>query len=327
MNIFKKLFGTPDKPVANPTMQKAVSFGDQLQAAVLKDIPGDWTVFRSKQLLLEIPYPASWTLAEQKDSIIIRPSGSRTLPEGGNLMFSPGFTFMAGGGAKFSDDGLLDAYLANIGQGFQSFRSRESAKLTLNGVRTLALFFDFVRASGSWSCLLTIRAKGSSFWYLDVSGQTDDIASLRPQLVPVLANLRLHSSAADFETAARRTYAPPVEDSLPEGNSIGVLFEIEKCSDCSYGRVFERDFFGRLDMQRLIGTQVFVGDILPECRYYCIRVDGPTPVIRYIRDVFSKVTDIDALPPGAYRFMSGSNLQRAPLVPKQIRIDQAGRIV
>lgn len=74
--------------------------------------------------------------------------------------------------------------------GFVRFR-REAEKITLNGVRTLTVFFDFRRPSGTWSGLLTLRVKGNTMWYLDATGQPEDLASFRTQLIPVLANVRL----------------------------------------------------------------------------------------------------------------------------------------
>src|ERR1035437_9700930 len=239
---------TPQPPTALPDVkprQSATQFADQLRDAVLRDIPDDWRVFRSEKLLFEIPYPASWTCGldpkgdPRRINRVIVPAGARTLSESGNLIYSPAFTFKAGGGATLADNRLLDVFDGpDAGMGFQDYTVRESERTTLSGVRILARTFDFTRPSGPWRCLMTARVRGNNFWYFDVSGLPEDVESFRSQLVPVLANLRLYRSVEDFkaavpaksqspEVAPRETVTPPT---VPSSKPVLYLFFLRQGS-------------------------------------------------------------------------------------------------
>jgi len=234
--------------------QKQVCLADQLRTAVLNEVPVDWKVFRShnftrqqlasltargtSNLVLEclpfqILYPASWSI--QLDPLdkgqrawirrIFVPAGSRLISEGKDAANSPAFQLIATSSSASTEEGILDTWDGpDEGKGFQDYTVQESTRITLNGARMIARVFDFTRPSGRWRSLMTVRAGNGVFYYFDVSGLIDDVESLRSQLVPVLANVRLYKSLVSFVDACERASGP----SMPVGSDAAISRSTQK---------------------------------------------------------------------------------------------------
>lgn len=237
MNFLKRIFGggsrpsPPPRPGSVQTQLSAESAAEQrhhlsktslceaLRNARFSGLPSGWVAYRKKRLLVEIPYPQLWSLDERGESVVIRPSRSREVLEGGNVIFSPAFSFMAGQAHGQGDDLFLDQYWSLMqSRNIRSFTVKEVEKETINGTRTLAAIYDYQRDFGPCRVLLTLRVKGREFYYLDASGAVSDIESARPELVRVLANFRVYASNADFDALLRMSDGKEQVSPAVQGN-------------------------------------------------------------------------------------------------------------
>lgn len=297
---------------------------EALRSAISVEIPANWTAYAVEQLHLQIPHPAHWAIGVGEDWIMIRPSGGAAVFHNGQTFFNPGFTFRAGSGSN-RDEALLSEAERQWRTPPGGIRVASLGRSVLHGVDAIAVTYEEDRPTGPWMTLLTTRVRGHVFVEFSVEGSPDQLQRLAPDLLAVLANLRWHMSERSFADAQSREFARAVHDTLPEGSAVGVVFEIEASNDTQYGRAFEAELTSRIDMRRLAGCELRVGDILPDCKYYCIRIDGDPEHIAFIRTTLGSVDNCAALPPAPYRFMSGTNLVRAPLVRRGV-VDSSGVI-
>ncbi len=178
---------------SNTSQGSSPTFVDQLKSSASKGVPGGWAYYDGvlDGFGAQFRYPKEWHRAEQGNLTIFRPDLARMVDEAGKPMISPGLTFFTAKSDTLENDALLDAWLAQMGQNSQGFVQHESEKFTIDGVRTLAVHYDFQRASGTWSAYVTLRVKGRQSWYFDASGLKADLERLRPQLVTVLGLLHI----------------------------------------------------------------------------------------------------------------------------------------
>lgn len=304
--------------------QPQEQLAEAIRRAYFSTIPESWTAFRLSSLNLEVPYPASWAIGVAPEWVMIRPTGGTALVDSGNTYFNPGFTIRAHGAGN-TDELLLKELERSWKNGAHGAKVLDLERLSIGGTFVLAVRYQQSRPSGLWTTLLTSRVKRDAYVDVSVEGLPAVIDRMLPDLLPVLANVRWYESSDAFAEAGSRRYPDLIYDTLPEGNAIGVLFEINSANNVEYGDQFEAEFRNRLDMKKLRGAEIKVGDILPDCRYYCIRVDGSAEVIAYIRRSLGSVSNSAHLACPPYRFMSGTNLVRAPLVFKGI-VDTSGRV-
>ena len=104
-------------------------------------------------------------------------------------------------------------------------------------------------------------------------------------------------------------------------SSIGLCFDIEKIetlpdyeSSRNYA-LFAFDYFSkRTDIRKLKFSQLYWGDIMPSCKYFCLKIISPYPMAcQHIREVFGILPEADGLAPLDYRFLTGVSLDTQPL--------------
>jgi hypothetical protein len=111
-----------------------------------------------------------------------------------------------------------------------------------------------------------------------------------------------------------RKQVKSASDNDPGGVSVGILFSISAIKSGSYGSVVQEDFFRTVDAVRLEGCRISVGDIMPHCQFFCVKVDCPNPKVgKHIRAAFAGNCNARGLATPERRFMSGQPLRSQPL--------------
>lgn len=290
------------------------SLAGTLQRCSAAPIPDDWISFRSKQLLFEVWYPAGWA-ADTGAHLILRPTFAESVWEtGSHVLYTPAMTLLVGTGGEQDQEKLLSTFGKNISQNFSKFRLLSEERTPYRGCRGACYRFLFEKASTTWDAAMLCLPVFGKIFLFDASGRIGDVAKHREELEAVIASLRVFSNSSEFEAAAPSKVERPILDSCPESNVLGVLFSIAEINSGCYGKVVQDEFFRVVDSKQIAGTRISIGDILPECEFFCVKLETPKPsTSQYVRKVFGKACPAKALAPIKHRFMSGNSLEKQPL--------------
>ena len=99
-------------------------------------------------------------------------------------------------------------------------------------------------------------------------------------------------------------------------SDIGICFDIMVLEQDggNYAEKAFRTFISYTDSAKLRGARISRGDILPECRLYCIRVAATSPeTCGHVRKVFGADSKAPGLAPLEQRLLSGLALESHPL--------------
>jgi len=142
-----------------------------------------------------ISFPRTWNLNETKNDIIIKPNYSRFILEGGYPLHTPCISlFHTGYNSLLIDEiRLLNDIKDKYPKSFKGFKLIDSVIIEIKGIKTLIMYFEFLRSSGAWRSITTIRAKNGSVWIMDVSGVKEDIKLWDSQNSPlhILSKLKI----------------------------------------------------------------------------------------------------------------------------------------
>jgi len=194
-----KLFSQPVRPLPQTPVERwphRSRLEAELLAAAMRPVPDTWRTLEDQNgdHRFTLRFPPTWiegTTPDRTEHVAIHPPSARLIQCGGKPMISPCVTVLVRRGGELRDDALLDRWIATRGQWFQGFVLRESVKMTLDGIRALAMFHDFTLGHETWSCLMVLRVAGNTIWYADGSGLTTDLASVRGELLTLLASMKI----------------------------------------------------------------------------------------------------------------------------------------
>ena len=190
MSIWKKLFGGGSKPPTKLTLETEVL------AVAGQPIPENWRTQdcgKSDDLRYTVSFPSGWiagvTPDRSQEHIAIQPPSARHVEIDGKTMISPCVTVLSEV-VRLRDNAVLDSWASTRAQQFQGFRLLESVKTTIHDMPTLLISHEFTLGGESWNCLMALRVSGQAIWYVDVNGLPQDMSSVRPELIRVIALLR-----------------------------------------------------------------------------------------------------------------------------------------
>lgn len=115
-------------------------------------------------------------------------------------------------------------------------------------------------------------------------------------------------------------------------SEIGLCFDIKKIDDCprhypTYAHYARDLFMQNINPKYLANSFLYWGDVLPACKYFCIKVVTTNPeTCFHIREMFGQAAQIDELAPLSDRFLTGLDLAAQPL-PFTGRFDQLGNFI
>jgi hypothetical protein len=291
------------------TIAQYDSLAGTLQRYVGAPIPDDWTTFRSKQALFEVWYPAAWTV-DIKQHLILRPS----FAESDWTAYSPAMTLIVGTGGEQDQEKLLSTFGKTLSKNFSKFRLLSEERVEHRGLQGACYRFLFEKDSSTWEAAMLCLIEFGKIFVFDASGKVDHVAKHREELEAVIASLRVFPDAPAFEAAAPNKFQRPIQDLCPESNVLGVLFSITTIDSACYGEVVQDEFFRVVDAKQMAGTRISVGDILPECEFFCVKLETPKPsTAQYVRRVFGESCPVKELAPIKHRFMSGNALEKQRL--------------
>jgi hypothetical protein len=217
MSIWKRLFGGGSKPPTTATPNPQQASGGKLSppplplaqpetkkstletevlAVATQPVPANWRTQdggKSDDLRFTVSFPSDWVVGVTPDlsqeHIAIQPPSARHVKIDGKPMISPCVTVLSEV-VKLRDNEVLDSWASTRAQQFQGFRLLESVKTTIQGMPTLLMSHEFTLGGESWNCLMALRVSGQAIWYADANGLPQDISSVRPALIRVIALLR-----------------------------------------------------------------------------------------------------------------------------------------
>lgn len=300
------------------TSQVAGGFAESLKNKCLSDLPDEWTIHRLKDTLCELWYPADWRIdaSDKKAEILLRPDFSSSICEQErHFVMTPAFkffVFLLPNLMSIKD--YLDATRQNNEKSFDGFRMLSEEVVELQGYPTGCRRYCFKRAGKTWEAICVIRFVGKSLCFFDASGIVEHMTEHREVLEEVLANVRIFQTQQAFESAGREGLVDPSWDVLPENPHLGILFEIDKSPDSNYGDFFWKQFAQCADASVVEGCRLSVGDVLPKCKYYCMKLEVPDASVgRYLREQFGELCLAKGIAPLRNRFVSGRPLDRLNL--------------
>jgi len=158
---------------------------------------------------------------------------------------------------------------------------------------------------------------GDAHVWLDAGGLPKHMRRHREVLETVLSTLTVFDDAQASDTDSSRASGSVDNDPSPQDRSVGVLFDIGQIDDACYGKFVFDEFIRVVDGKRLAGCRISVGDVMPNCEFFCVRVDTPNAkVSRHLRSVFGEQTAAGGLARLERRFMSGPPLANQPLMER-----------
>jgi hypothetical protein len=172
------------------------TFETEVLAVVSQPVPQNWRTQdggKSDDLRYTVSFPSDWVVGvtpdRSQEHLAIHPPSARYVKTGGKLMISPCVTVLSEV-VKLRNNEVLESWASTRAQQFQGFRLLESVKTTIQGMPTLLMSHEFTLGGESWNCLMALRVSGQAIWYADANGIPQDMSSVRPELIRVIALLR-----------------------------------------------------------------------------------------------------------------------------------------
>jgi len=299
-----------------------LSLRTRLQKYAESDIPNGWTRFGSDPLLFHLWHPSEWTRDTER-GLSLRPSFSNQVWETpSHFIWSPGVTVLPRRlNAGFSGDALFNVLTEDLTAMYEGMNLRVKSQETFDhrGQRTACYHFLFERAKTTWETWLLWKPYKDMLFWVDAVGKPEDMKTHEEVLGQVLASFAVFDNREAYEAAGTQKTPVPSYDSLPESETVGILFSIDAIASGTYGRVVQETCLALLELTRIPGTRVSVGDIMPDASYFCVKFETPSPIAaKYVRSVFGPDCALQIVAPLSQRFISGGALKGQPLVQKGV---------
>jgi hypothetical protein len=201
MGFWKRLFTGKSARIEleetkDPIETTQPTFEAEVLAVVGQPVPESWRTqdgSKNDDLGYAVSFPSDWVVGvtpdRSQEHVAIHPPSARRVETDGKPMISPCVTVLSEV-VKLRDSEVLDSWASTRAQQFQGFRLLESVKTTIQGMPTLLMSHEWTLEGESWNCLMALRVSGQAIWYADASGLPQDMSSVRPELIRVMALLR-----------------------------------------------------------------------------------------------------------------------------------------